>query len=136
MKSNKTYIGIIALVLYILSLITPTFAGEEMIGLWALLLGWLGLDDPFVALSWLANFGFFISLFIKKDKSAKFYIGLISLLMASMAFGIEEIQDFSLFRNRTIDAEPGNGFILWIFSFIVLNINNCIQKFDTKLNKI
>jgi hypothetical protein len=117
-----------SMILYGIALITPMFFGVYTIGIFGLIMGWLGFFtiDPFVAIPWIANFMYFGNLILKK-KSIKFKIGLSILTIISGLFviGFRELPENEGGANS--DIIVGIGFLFWISSFIILLIGQIKQ---------
>lgn len=122
------YYFIFSILLYTLSLFVPTFdLVDDIYGFHCLFLGWVGILslEPFIALAWLANILYFISLYRYKIKNKK-AVGLpiLALILSLCAFGIEKIP---LDEGGNTSVSFGLGFILWILGLGVFPLHK-IEK--------
>lgn len=133
---NPTYTQI-SILFYGIALITPMFFGTWTIGVFGLIMGWLGFFtlDPFVALPWLANFLFFANLiFDKLHLKTKIGVSILTIIFAFFVIGLRELPENEGGRNS--DIVVGIGFIIWLSSFVVLLIGQLKEKIKTLGNTV
>ena len=119
----------ISMLLYGVALITPMFFGTWTIGVFGLIMGWLGIFalEPFVAIPWFANFLYFGNLiFNKLNLKTKIGISVLTIIFALFVVGLRELPENEGGRNS--DIVVGIGFLIWISSFIVLLIGQLKEK--------
>ncbi|GAB1308549.1 hypothetical protein KH5_12320 [Urechidicola sp. KH5] len=119
----------VSMLLYGIALITPMFFGTWTIGVFGLIMGWLGIFalEPFVAIPWLANFLYFGNLIFKKlNLKTKVVISILTIIFALFVIGLRELPENEGGRNSGIVV--GIGFVIWISSFIVLLIGQLKEK--------
>jgi len=104
------FIGLISysLSLYSVALFT---SGDDLYGIWMLLLGWFGLF--FFQLSWLANpLNLLALLLISKKPKVSLLLTIIAFLVASQTFLFSEIP-INFNQEKIFIKEFGIGFYLW-----------------------
>lgn len=117
------------MVLYGIALFTPTFFGTWTIGVFGLIMGWLGIFvlEPFVVIPWFENFLYFGNLiFNKLNLKTKIGISVLTIIFALFVIGLRELPENEGGRNS--DIVVGIGFLIWISSFIVLLIGQLKEK--------
>ncbi|MEC8831981.1 MAG: hypothetical protein VX772_06455, partial [Bacteroidota bacterium] len=112
-----------------IALVLPIFFGAEIIGVFSLILGLIGmLDfDIYIFLPWLANILYFLNIvFEKKINRLKIPISILTIVFGLFTFGISRIplDEGGAYAN----VKPGVGFGVWMLSFIVLFIGQ-LKKF-------
>ncbi|WP_289046756.1 hypothetical protein [uncultured Olleya sp.] len=119
----------VSMFLYGIALITPMFFGTWTIGVFGLIMGWLGIFalEPFVAIPWIANFLYFGNLiFNKLNLKTKIGISVLNIIFALFVIGLRELPENEGGRNS--DIVVGIGFLIWISSFVVLLIGQLKEK--------
>lgn len=119
----------ISMILYGIALFTPMFFGSWALGIYGLIMGWLGIFaiEPFVAIPWSANFLYFSNLILKKiNLKAKIGISLLTIIFALFAIGLRELPENEGGQNS--DIVVGIGFLIWIMSFTVLLLAQLKEK--------
>ncbi|MDO6492885.1 MULTISPECIES: hypothetical protein [unclassified Cellulophaga] len=122
----------VSMLLYGIALITPMFFGTWTIGVFGLIMGWLGIFalEPFVAIPWIANFLYFGNLiFNKLNLKTKIGISGLTIIFALFVIGLCELPENEGGRNS--DIVVGIGFLIWISSFVVLLIGQLKEKIKT-----
>ncbi|WP_242132055.1 hypothetical protein [Aestuariivivens marinum] len=117
------------MLLYGVALITPMFFGTWTIGVFGLIMGWLGIFalEPFVAIPWFANFLYFGNLiFNKLNLKTKIGMSVLTIIFAILIVGLLSLPDNAGGNNREVTV--GIGFLIWISSFIVLLIGQLKEK--------
>jgi hypothetical protein len=120
MKKNKFLIA--SILCYCFSLILPTIGEEGMIGVNALIYGWMGfidlIDSAYVfGLAWLANFVYFLNLFLSRVINIWFQVLLsITTLFLSIPALVTEVG----YERVVMKMHLGSWF--WFLSFLVLAI--------------
>ena len=128
-KLKKLTYKQISMLLYGVALITPMFFGTWTIGVFGLIMGWLGIFalEPFVAIPWIANFLYFGNLtFNKLNLKTKIRISILTIICALFVIGLRELPENEGGRNS--DIVVGIGFIIWFSSFVVLLIGQLNEK--------
>ena len=128
-KLKKLTYKQISMLLYGIALITPMFFGTWTIGVFGLIMGWLGIFalEPFVAIPWVANFLYFGNLIFKNlNLKTKIGLSILTIIFALFVIGLRELPENEGGRNS--DIVVGIGFIIWISSFIVLLIGQLKEK--------
>ncbi|WP_272832187.1 hypothetical protein [Gilvibacter sediminis] len=111
------------MLLYGVSLITPMFFGDDVVGALGLAFGWLGIFalDPYVTLPWLANFLYFFNLLAKKvNLKTQIKISALTLVFGLFLVGFHDLPINE--GGGSVQVTVGIGFLLWMSSFIVLLI--------------
>ncbi len=112
----------VSLIIYCISLVTPIFFGETALGIYALMMGWMGvlaMEIQF-ALPWTANLIFFWCIFTPETKRMrKIFLSITTLCLAFFATRIIEIPA----QEGTEPVTLGIGFYIWISSFTLLFIH-------------
>lgn len=106
-----------AFLMYLGSMFLSMFSESDTSGLFGLLLGWTGFVDnkPFMAISWVANITFLLSIVLyAMPTKRRFLLSICTFCLALFALGYEE---FIFGKKGNI---PGIGFFVWIFSFLTL----------------
>jgi len=119
----------ISMLLYGVALITPMFLGTWTIGVFGLIMGWLGIFalEPYIAFPWIANLFYFGNLiFYKLNLKTKIRISILTIICALFIIGLRELPENGGGRNSNIVV--GIGFIIWISSFVVLLIGQVKEK--------
>ena len=117
------------MLLYGIALITPMFFGAWTIGVFGLIMGWLGIFvlEPFVAIPWIANFLYFGNLIFNKiNLKTKIGLSILTIICALFVIGLRELPVNEGGRNS--DIIVGIGFIIWLSSFIILLIGQLRKK--------
>jgi len=112
-----------SMILYGIALFTPMFFGTWTLGIFGLIMGWLGIFaiDPFVIIPWIANFVYFGNLIFKTlNLKTKIGLSITTIIFALFVIGLRELPENEGGRNS--DIVVGIGFGLWILSFITLFI--------------
>lgn len=121
-----------SMILYGIALFTPMFFGTWALGVFGLIMGWLGFfaTEPFVAIPWIANFLYFGNL-IFENLNLKLKIGLsiMTIIFALFIIGLRELPENEGGQNSNIVV--GIGFGIWILSFITLLLGQ-IKKLKIK----
>lgn len=119
----------ISMLLYGIALFTPMFFGNWTIGVFGLIMGWLGIFalEPFVAIPWIANFLYFGNLiFNKLNLKTKIGLSILTIICALFVIGLRELPENEGGRNS--DIVVGIGFIIWLSSFVILLIRQLREK--------
>ena len=107
---------------FLLSLFIVSFytSGDDINGIWVLLLGWIGI--VIFQLAWFANPLNLLALMIKdKNPKISFFLSLFALLLASQAFTFTEVP-LSFDFYKIYIKEQGLGFYCWYLSQVLLLI--------------
>ena len=119
----------ISIHLYVISLFTPIFIGDWIVGFFGLLFGIIGVSElePYVGLPWIANVLYFANLFLKNSsQKLKIGISITTIIFGLFTIGIREVPVHEGGLNN--DVVVGIGFLIWISSFIVLLIGQLKEK--------
>lgn len=104
--------------LFVTSLFTNT---GEILGVWVLITGWLGII--FFQLAWLANPLNLIAILIAKERpKLSILLSAIAILLASKTFLLFEIPA-GISLEKIYITELGSGFFLWYFSNILFLVS-------------
>jgi hypothetical protein len=119
----------ISILLYGIALVLPIFFGAGIVGIFALILGLIGMFefDIFIFVPWLANILYFFNLiFEKKINKLKIPISVLTIVFGLFTFGISRIplDEGGAYAN----VKPGIGFGFWMLSFIILFIGQLKNK--------
>lgn len=120
------------MLLYGIALITPMFFGTWTIGVFGLIMGWLGFFalEPFVAIPWIANFLYFVNLiFNKLNLKTKIGISILTIIFALFVIGLRELPENE--GGMKSEIVVGIGFLIWITSFVFLLIGQLKEKRKT-----
>ena len=117
------------MILYGVALVLPIFFGAEVIGIFGLVLGLIGMFefDIYIFLPWLANILYFFNLiFENKIRNIKILISVLTIIFGFFTFGISRIplDEGGAYAN----VKPGIGFAIWILSFITLLVGQLKNK--------
>jgi len=126
-----------SMLLYGVALITPMFFGTWTIGIFGLIMGWIGIFafEPFVAIPWIANFLYFGNLILNKlNLKTKIGLSFLTIICALFVIGLRELPENEGGRNS--DIIVGIGFIIWISSFIVLLVGQLKEKNKNRGNNV
>lgn len=129
---NKDFLGP-SIFFYGMSLLLPVFIGAGYLGIAALIFGIGSITDfdTYYGIPWLANFFYFLNLFIKRKLvKLKILVSILTIVAAMFAFGITEVPRY---ESHDTEVIPGFGFYLWLLSFLVLLIGQILDlKFGIK----
>lgn len=115
---------LLAIGVYLGSMVLPIYSGNTLPGYMALLGGWaVGLNDIPTAISWFANVTFFLAVVMMlKRKNPKPFAALV-LSIITIVLGLtvlaagKTITGASEFLSKTA---MGTGFYVWMGSFVLL----------------
>ncbi|PWG06063.1 hypothetical protein DIS07_06425 [Polaribacter aquimarinus] len=112
-----------SILLYILALMLPMFIGAWLfLGLFGLLVGWMGLLEPIIGLPWLANVLYFINLYFKKWRlKIRILISIATIVFGLFAIGIRSVPRDE--GGGITEVFVGFGFLIWMMSFVFLLIS-------------
>lgn len=119
----------ISMILYGIALVLPIFFGAEVIGIFGLVLGLIGMFefDIYIFLPWLANILYFFNLiFENKIRNIKILISVLTIIFGFFTFGISRIPLDE--GGAYASVKPGIGFGIWILSFITLLVGQLKNK--------
>lgn len=115
---------LVAIGLYLGSMVLPIYSGNTLPGYMALLGGWtVGLNDIPTAIAWFANVSFFfgVVMILKRKNPRPFAALVLSIITVVLGLTVlaagKTITGTSDFLSK---APMGTGFYVWIASFIVL----------------
>ncbi|MFP2997094.1 hypothetical protein ABN763_14350 [Spongiivirga sp. MCCC 1A20706] len=124
-------IGIgMSFLLYVGSMFLPMFSSDKSaLGALGFLLGWSGFldNEPFMAISWLANVTFLLSILVYAvPTKRRLILATITCCLSLFALGYEEF----IFGER--GNVPGIGFFVWVLSFLTIIITFYIKRRQEK----
>ncbi|WP_146190713.1 hypothetical protein [Polaribacter aquimarinus] len=101
----------------------PMFIGAWLfLGLFGLLVGWMGLLEPIIGLPWLANVLYFINLYFKKWRlKIRILISIATIVFGLFAIGIRSVPRDE--GGGITEVFVGFGFLIWMMSFVFLLIS-------------
>ncbi|HRW75882.1 MAG: hypothetical protein H6568_05400 [Lewinellaceae bacterium] len=113
---------------FALSLFLPVFHGSDLKGYHVVLFGAVGLIHfhVFLGLPWLANLGFFLA-FRMRGSIRRTGVVLISLVMASFAWGIDELPQDLTENLNGVTADW--GLRIWYLAFVILTIDALLGRY-------
>lgn len=113
---------------FVLSLFLPVFHGSDLKGYHVVLFGAVGLIhfSIFLGLPWLANLGFLLA-FRMQGSLRRAWVIMVSLVMASFAWGIDKLPQDLAENPDGVTADW--GLRIWYLAFVLLALDALLGRY-------